>query len=82
MLDSDNLLQAKKSGLAPTRKPLGDKAVNERSPSKTTEKTKKGSKELHAVKGKTAVSPKISPKFHDNELLADICSYEDVEGKT
>lgn len=81
MVDSDNLLQAKKGGgLAPVRKPLGDKAVNEISSPKTVEKAKKG-KELHVVESKPAVSPEISPKFSDDDLWADICSYKDVEGK-
>lgn len=74
--DSDNLLQAKKGGgLAPPRKPLHDKAVNEISPQRNTPKLQKG-KELSVKE----ISPKISPKLFNNDLWADVCSYKDIEG--
>lgn len=73
------MLQAKKGGsLAPPRKPLGDKAVNEISPQKTAENLQKGKK----LSLKVATPKfKVSPKLDDSDLWADVCSYKDVEGK-
>lgn len=68
--DADNLLQAKKgNNLLPSRKPLGDKTVNEKSPLKITEKMQK-EKEI----------PTVLPNFANDDLWADFCSYKDVKG--
>lgn len=66
IIDADKLLQAKKSNsLLLSRKPLGDKTDNEKSPLKTTEKAQKEIK---------------IPTFADDDLWADVCSYKDIEG--
>lgn len=67
--DSDNLLQAKRTGgLGSARKPLQDKAVNERNVDRFLK-----NKDLKTVK---TPSPKVEP----NDLWADICSYKEMRG--